>query len=238
MATPAKVLVVEDESELREILLYNLTREGFVAIGCSDGCEGLRLAQRDRPDVVLLDLMLPDLDGWQVCRRLRDAHPTAGLHVIMVSARDGEDDILRGLELGADDYIRKPFRVKEIIARIRAVLRRTPITATDDTAETLRFPPLSLDAAAHEVHLEGELINLTATEYRLLHFLMSQPERIFTRPQLLQQVSEPRASLSGLNIDVHIRSLRGKLGDHAALIEPARGVGYRFSPPAVPSEKI
>jgi DNA-binding response OmpR family regulator len=231
MVAPAKVLVIEDEPELRDILIYNLTREGFTVIASGDGYESLQLAQRERPDVVLLDLMLPSMDGWQVCRRLRATQPAANIHIIIVSARDAEEDVLRGLELGADDYIRKPFRLKEIVARVKTVLRRAPLPGVGEKpGEVLRFPPLLLNTVKHEARLNDAPLSLTATEYRLLHFLMEHPERIFTRPQLLAQISAHKNSVTGRNIDVHVRSLRRKLGAHAALIDTARGVGYRFCP--------
>lgn len=230
MVAATKILVVEDEADLREILIYHLNREGFSVVATGDGFESLHLAQRERPDIVLLDLMLPGLDGWEVCRRLR-ATATGGAPVIIMSARDGEDDVLRGLELGADDYVRKPFRLKEVVARVRTVLRRVPLgAAADGPGETLSYPPLTLSVARHEVRLHGETLALTATEYRLLHLLMSHPERIFGRPHLLAQICDQRPSVSGRNIDVHVRSLRRKLGAHATMIDTARGVGYCFLP--------
>lgn len=232
MATAGKVLVVEDEPDLREILIYNLKREGFDVCSSGDGWESLLIAQREKPDVVLLDLMLPTLDGLEVCRQIR-AQASYGVHVIIVSGRRQEEDILRGLELGADDYIGKPFSLKEIIARIRTVLRRVPAGIRHrNPDEMICHPPLSLNTASHEVHLEEIPIQLTATEYRLLHLLMSQPARIFSRQQMLAQVGEQRAHLAGRNIDVHIRALRRKFGSHAAMIDTARGVGYRFVPNA------
>ena len=230
VVAPPKILVVEDEADLREILTYHLNREGFSVVATGDGYESLQLAQRERPDIVLLDLMLPGLDGWQVCRRLRTTGNSSA-QVIIMSARDAEDDVLRGLELGADDYVRKPFRLKEVVARVRTVLRRVPLGASaEDAGDMLAHPPLTLSVARHEVRLQGEPLALTATEYRLLHLLMSHPERIFGRQQLLGQICEQRPSASGRNIDVHVRSLRRKLGAHAAMIDTARGVGYRFTP--------
>jgi len=179
--------------------------------------------------------MLPTMDGLEVCRKLR-AQASYGVHVIIVSARNQEEDILRGLELGADDYVGKPFSLKEIVARIRTVLRRVPAGTTHrNPDEIISHPPLSLSTASHEVHLEKIPIQLTATEYRLLHLLMSQPGRIFNRQQMLAQVGEQRAHLTGRNIDVHVRALRRKFGHHAAMIDTARGVGYRFVPNPIES---
>jgi DNA-binding response OmpR family regulator len=209
MSGAIKIMVVEDEDDLREIMVFHLTREGFSVVATGDGYESLQLAQRERPDVVLLDLMLPSMDGWQVCRRLRATMPGRRINIIIVSARDAEEDVLRGLDLGAADYIRKPFRLKEIVARVRTVLRRTPLPGPQEVAgEILRFPPLVLNLANHEALLDGIRLALTATEYRILHFLVAHPERIFDRPQLLAQISEHKTSVSGRNIDVHIRSLR------------------------------
>jgi DNA-binding response OmpR family regulator len=179
--------------------------------------------------------MLPTMDGLEVCRKLR-AQASYGVHVIIVSARKQEEDILRGLELGADDYVGKPFSIKEIVARIRTVLRRVPAGTTHrNPDEIISHPPLSLSTASHEVHLEEIPVQLTATEYRLLHLLMSQPGRIFSRQQMLAQVGEQRAHLTGRNIDVHVRALRRKFGHHAAMIDTARGVGYRFVPNPIES---
>jgi two-component system phosphate regulon response regulator PhoB len=233
MATAGKILIVEDESDLREILIYHLKREGFEVCASGDGWESLQIAQKERPDVVLLDLMLPTMDGWEVCRKLR-AKPGLGVHVIIISARNQEDDVLRGLELGADDYIRKPFSLKEIVARVRTVLRRVPPGATSHNAdEIISHPPLTLNTASHEVRLSATPLPLTATEYRLLQLLMSHPGRIFNRPQMLAQVGEESSHVTGRNIDVHIRALRRKFGNHAAMIDTARGVGYRFVPAEV-----
>jgi two-component system phosphate regulon response regulator PhoB len=227
-----KVLVIEDEPDLRDILLYHLGREGFSVESTPDGYEALQIARRSRPDVVLLDLMIEGLDGFSVCRQLKGAPASGGPHIIIVSARVEEDDVLRGLAQGADDYVRKPFKPREVIARVRAVLRRTQETAVENAGEILRFHPLVINHASHEVALCGEKLALTATEYRILHYLVAHPGRVFTRAQLLRQVSGDASGVIGRNIDVHIRSLRKALGQHASLIETARGVGYRFLPPA------
>jgi DNA-binding response OmpR family regulator len=188
--------------------------------------------------VVLLDLMLPTMDGWEVCRKLRNA-AGYGVHVIIISARNQEDDVLRGLDLGADDYVRKPFSLKELVARVRTVLRRVPpSTKLLHPDEIICHPPLSLSTASHEVRLDDAPLSLTATEYRLLHLLMSHPGRIFNRQQLLAQVGEQRTHLTGRNIDVHIRALRRKFGPHAGMIDTARGVGYRFIPSTIKSPDL
>ena len=238
MAVAGKILIVEDESDLRDILIYHLKREGFDVCASGDGWESLQLAQAERPDVVLLDLMLPTMDGWEVCRKLRNA-AGYGVHVIIISARNQEDDVLRGLDLGADDYVRKPFSLKELVARVRTVLRRVPpSTKLLHPDEIICHPPLSLSTASHEVRLDDAPLALTATEYRLLHLLMSHPGRIFNRQQMLAQVGEQRTHLTGRNIDVHIRALRRKFGPHAGMIDTARGVGYRFMPNTIKSPDL
>lgn len=225
-----KALIVEDEPDLRDILHYHLCREGFAVESTPDGYEALQMARRLRPDVILLDLLLAGLDGLSLCRQFKADPASAGTHVIIISARVEEDDVLRGLALGADDYVRKPFRPKEVMARVRAVLRRAPVAVAEAPGEVLSFPPLELNAASHEVSLAGRPLALTATEYRILHYMMCHPGRVFSRSQLLVQVTGEVPEGSGRSIDVHIRSLRRALGEHAASIETARGVGYRFRP--------
>lgn len=226
-----KILVVEDDADLRELLVYHLRREGFHVFATGDGYESLQVARQEQPHVVLLDLMIERLDGLQVCRQLKSEALAVNVSVIIVSARTDEDDVLQGLWLGADDYVRKPFKPKEVVARVKTVLRRARLLiGSDPTRDVLTFPPLALNHASHDVTLEGARLALTATEYRLLHFLMQHPERVFSRAQLLTQVSDHKPSATGRNIDVHVRSLRRKLGAHAALIDTARGVGYRFLP--------
>ena len=227
-----KVLVIEDEPDLRDILLYHLGREGFAVESTHDGYEALQLARRQRPDVVLLDLMLNGLDGLSVCEQLKADPVSAGLHIIIVSARVAEEDVLGGLARGADDYVRKPFKPKEVIARVRAVMRRAAAVRPAPSDEILRYAPLELNHVSHEVRLAGHKLALTATEYRILHYLMTHPERVFTRAQLLRHTPGETGGAIGRNIDVHIRSLRRALGAHAAMIETARGVGYRFLPAA------
>lgn len=231
MSTP-RILVVEDESDLSDILAYNLKKEGFGVFTTGDGFEAIKIAQRETPTVILLDLMINGLTGLRVCQRLKTEPATAGISVIIVSALGAEDDVFRGLECGADDYVTKPFKIKEVIARVRTVLRRVRPAAAENAADLLAFPPLVLNQASHEVTLSGERLTFTATEYRLLRFLMANPERVFTREQLLAQISDGKAGVIGRNIDVHVRSLRRKLGAHATMIDTARGVGYRFRPPA------
>ena len=224
-----RVLVVENEPDIAELLVYHLSREGFQVTASTDGFDALSKARREKPAVVLLDIMIPELDGLCVCEQIRREPTLADTRVIMISARVTEADVLSGLNLGADDYVRKPFRPKEVIARVRAVLRRSAEKPRAVDEEIVTLGPLALNPGRHQVTLEGERLNLTATEYRLLYALMSNAGRVFSRAQLLEQAGESTGNINGRSIDVHIRALRLKLGSHAELIGTARGVGYRMS---------
>jgi two-component system phosphate regulon response regulator PhoB len=223
-----KILVVEDEEDLVEMMSYNLGREGFRVMASRNGLEGLRRARRDAPDLVLLDLMLPDVDGLEVCRRLRRDPLTARLPVIIVTAKGEESDVVLGLGVGADDYVTKPFSPKELVARVKAVLRRGPPRGEEGPPERVVRGPLVVDAARHEAVLSGKVLGFTATEFRLLHFLAAHPGRVFTRDQLLRRVMGENAVVVDRNVAVHVRALRKKLGQARDLIETIRGVGYRF----------
>lgn len=230
------VLVVEDEADLRELLAFHLRKEGFLADGTANGYEAWQRVQRDRPEVILLDLMIDGLAGLQLCRQIRACADTARTQVIIISASTSEEQVLAGLEAGADDYIRKPFKVKEVVARVRAVLRRarsSPVAALQE--EVLSFPPLQLDHARHEVRIADRILALTATEYGLLHHMMRHAGQVLNRGQLIECMGDGRSGATGRNIDVHIRALRRKLGNHAHLIDTARGFGYRFVPDDAPA---
>jgi two-component system phosphate regulon response regulator PhoB len=223
-----RILVVEDEADLAEVITYNLKREGFSVTTARTGLEGLRRAREDRADIVLLDLMLPDVDGIEVCRRLRRDPLTNRLPVIMVTAKGEESDVVLGLGVGADDYIPKPFSPRELIARVKAVLRRGPPRGEEGPPERVVRGPLVMDAARHEALVDGKPVSLTATEFRMLHFLCAHPGRVFTREQLLRRVMGETVMLVDRNVDVHVRAIRQKLGRHRGLVETVRGVGYRF----------
>lgn len=223
-----KIVVVEDEPDILEVIEYNLEREGFRVVTASAGDEGLKAISRETPDLVLLDLLLPGLDGIEICRKVKMDPKTQRIPIIMVSAKGEESDIVLGLGVGADDYISKPFRPKELIARVKAVLRRGTVKEESQDNERIVRGPLLVDASRHEVRLENETIVFTATEFRLLHLLASHPGRVFTRDQLVSRVIGGGAAVIDRNIDVHIRSIRKKLGDHRHLIGTIRGVGYRF----------
>lgn len=233
MTAKRKIVVVEDEADILDAISHNLTREGYRVIGCGDGLEGLKRIRAENPDLVLLDLMLPGLDGLEVCRRLKADETTRHIPIVMVTAKAEESDIVIGLSLGADDYVVKPFRMKELLARVRAVLNRG--LAWDEAApsERLARGGFVIDASRFEVKVGGAPVTLSATEFRLLHFLASHPERAFTRNQLLSRTIGENAMVIDRNIDVHVQAIRRKLGERRDLIETVRGVGYRFLNAAV-----
>ena len=229
MARP-RILILEDEPDIREILEYALKRDGFDVISATDGQAGLAAARRLVPDLVLLDLMLPGVDGLEVCRQIRSDPSTSSIAVIMVTAKGEESDVVLGLGLGADDYITKPFKPHELVARTRAVLRRTRNAAVGrQDQRTVVTGTLRIDPAAHKVLLDGQELPLTATEFRILHFLASRPGRVFTRDQILASSIGANVVVLERNIDVHIRSIRKKLGPKRDLIETVRSIGYRFA---------
>ncbi|MEZ5987740.1 MAG: response regulator [Planctomycetota bacterium] len=223
-----KILLIEDEPDILDVLEYNLRREGYRVVKSRDGEEGLRLAKREGPDLVLLDLMLPGLDGIEVCRSLKSDPVTQPIPVIMVTAKGEESDVVLGLGVGADDYVSKPFSPKELIARVKAVLRRGPVRDQGGTRKRIELPMLTVDPERHEVLVEGEPVSLTPTEIRLLHFLASHPGRVFDRGHIMSRIIGEDAIVIDRNVDVHVRAVRQKLGRHRDLIETVRGVGYRF----------
>ncbi|MCZ7644982.1 MAG: response regulator [Planctomycetota bacterium] len=224
----AKIVVIEDESDILELLEYNLSKEGYRVASARDGEDGLRKVRKEAPDLVLLDLMLPGLDGIELCRRLKSDPLTRSTPVMMVTAKGEESDVVLGLGVGADDYVTKPFSPKELLARVKAVLRRGPLKEERNGKERIAREGIVIDAGRHEVKIDGEPVPFTATEFRLLHFLAAHAGRVFTRDQLLGHVVRGDAFVIDRNIDVHIRAIRKKLGPHRETIETIRGVGYRF----------
>lgn len=224
----SKVVILEDEPDINEALAHSLSRDGFKVWSETDGRRGLELVRQKGPDIVLLDLMLPGLEGTEICRQIKGDPVLRGSCIIMLTAKSDESDVLVGLELGADDYVTKPFKTRELIARIRAVLRRGHLRGASER-DVVRCGSLVVDALRHEVLCEGQPVSLTATEFRLLRFLASNPGRVFTRDQLLNQVIGENAVVIDRNIDVHVRSIRRKLGSARDYLETIRGVGYRFS---------
>ena len=227
---PARILVVEDEPAIQELIALNLEQAGQHPVMAASAEEGLRRIEEELPDLVLLDWMLPGQSGIELARRLRADARTKALPIIMLTARGDEEDKLRGLETGADDYITKPFSMKELQARIKAVLRRR---ATEITEDAVDFPGLRLDPATHRVTGGGETLPMGPTEFRLLHFFITHPERVYTRSQLLDQVWGDHVFIEERTVDVHIRRLRAALekSGHETFIQTIRGSGYRFSRP-------
>jgi DNA-binding response OmpR family regulator len=222
-----KILVVEDEPDLLDLVVWNLRKEGFRAIRAETGEKALVLAKDERPDLVLLDLMMPKVDGIEVCRQLRANEATRDVPVIMVTAKAEETDALLGLATGADDYVRKPFGVRELLARVRAVLRRAS-AAAEAGPKTVRVDELEVDPARHEVRLRGEEVPVTPTELRLLHHLVRNRGRVFTRQQLLDKAVGTDVIVIDRNVDVHVATLRRKLRDYGDRIVTVRGVGYKL----------
>lgn len=223
-----KIFVIEDEPDILEVIEFYLAREGYRVLSSRDGEAGLEAIAKENPDLVLLDLMLPGLDGIEICRRLKTDPVTRPIPIVMVTAKGEESDVVLGLGVGADDYICKPFSPREMLARVQAVLRRGPLRETAPKGERVEFDGLVIDAGRHQVKVDGESVAFTATELRLLHFLASHPGRVFTRDQLLTRVIGHDAMVVDRNIDVHVRAIRKKIGMHRDLIETIRGVGYRF----------
>jgi two-component system alkaline phosphatase synthesis response regulator PhoP len=221
------VLVVEDEEDIAELIRYNLEREGYRLLLADTGERGFEIARRQRPDLVLLDLMLPGSDGLEICKRLKADDTTSAMPVIMVTARGEEADVVTGLELGAEDYVTKPFSPRVLIARVRAVLRRQRSAPVADDA-IIRAHGIEIHPGRHQVTVDGVPADLTATEFRILHFLSKRPGWVFTRYQIVDGIRGPNYPVTERSVDVQIVALRRKLGVRAEAIETVRGVGYRF----------
>lgn len=227
--TKGRVLVIEDEGDIRDIMRFHLERDGFEVVLAPDGERGLELARAEIFDAVLLDLMLPGLNGIEVCGFLREDPRTAALPILMVTSRTEEGDVVKGLESGADDYIPKPFSHKELVARVRATVRRNTAGAKSEGKKPLRRGQIEIDPVRHEVRVSGETVQLTLSEFRLLHHLVRHPGRVFARADLLPHVVGAGVVVVDRNIDVHIRNLRRKLGESGSKhIATVRGLGYKF----------
>jgi len=230
-----RILIVEDEADLAATLAYNVRREGFVPTVAHDGATALASAAAETPDLILLDLMLPDMPGTEVCRRLRARPETREVFIIILTARSDEIDRVVGFEVGADDYVTKPFSVRELLLRVRAVLRRA--RPTDVTGPAIAQEPddgilvagrLRLDVAAHRVFVDGEMVRLTALEFRLLQTFIERQGRVQTRDHLLSDVWGIDADITTRTVDTHVKRLRDKLGAAGTYVTTIRGVGYRF----------
>jgi two-component system, OmpR family, phosphate regulon response regulator PhoB len=223
----AKILVIEDEADLQQVLDYNLRQAGHEVLAARRGEDGLRLAHQHHPDLVLLDLMLPDMPGTDVCRALKESPETRPIPVVMLTARGEEVDRVVGFELGADDYVVKPFSVRELLLRIQAVIRRgksEPASAD----ERIEFGCLAIDRAAHRVWVAGQEIELTALEFKLLLTLFDRKNRVQSRSTLLDDVWGIQADITTRTVDTHVKRLREKLDGARDYLETVRGVGYRF----------
>lgn len=220
------VLVIDDEPDLRTLMQHNLSGAGYNAVCASDGESGLAAARRHVPDVILLDVMMPGLDGWEVLKRLRRERATAGIPVLMLTAKAEEADRVLGLELGADDYVVKPFGIRELLARIKVLLRR--LDPATDASEVIHAGKLLIDTARWTVTADTKQIRLTTMEFNLLKALALRKGRVMCREDLLEAARGEEVSFMSRTIDVHIASLREKLGKYGDLIETVRGVGYRL----------
>ncbi len=221
-----KILVVEDEKDLADLITYNLERNGYDAISAGDGQAALDLAIKHLPDLVLLDLMLPGLDGTEVARKLKSDSRTSHIPVIMLTAKGEETDVVVGLTIGADDYVTKPFSMKILLARLASVLRRSETAPAE--SHLLKAGPLTIDTSKHAVLVEGQPVRLTLTEFKLLSALVSARGRVLTRDQLMDKAMGSDVFVTDRAIDVHITAIRKKLGEAHWLIQTVRGVGYKL----------
>lgn len=227
MSQQANILVVEDDPDLQESIRFNLERQGHEVMVASDGQAALDVATRKKPDLVLLDLMLPKVSGRDVTVALKKNPATRSIPVIMLTAMSAENDIVLGLQIGADDYVTKPFSMDVLLARVAAVLRRR--SGVPDKEGLLTAGPIQVDRSRHVVEVDGAPIAITLTEFRLLEALIAAKGRVLSRDQLMSLAMGPDVAVTDRTIDVHITSLRRKLGDHRELVETVRGVGYRFA---------
>jgi two-component system phosphate regulon response regulator PhoB len=232
VAMERRVVIIEDERDVARLLEFNLTSGGFQVFAAGTGAEGLAAVHKHEPDVVVLDLMLPDQSGYDVCKALRADPATADLGVLMLTAKGEAEDRILGLEVGADDYVVKPFVVREVVLRVTALAnrlaeRRARPTSTSGDANVLKVGPIELDPITHDVKIAGQLTQLRPLEYKLLQLLVSDPGRVFSREELLEQVWEMRGDINTRTVDVHVRRLRVSLGVAADVVETVHGFGYR-----------
>ena len=222
------ILVVDDEEDLLELVRFNLVREGYAVNCVATGEEAVKVVRLSPPDLVVLDLMLPGIDGLEVCRRLKADPRTRDVPIVMLTAKGEERDVITGLERGADDYITKPFSPRVLSARVKALLRRREADRHADEEATLEVHELVIHPGRHEVRLAGKTVELTYTEFALLHFLARRPGWAYTRSQIVDAVKGEDYPVTERSVDVQVAGLRKKLGDHAGYVETVRGIGYRF----------
>lgn len=226
---PQTILVIEDEEDVTDLIRYHLRKAGFRILIAKDGAEGLEIAASQHPDAIILDLMLPRLNGLEVAKRLRAGESSRATPLLILSAKGEAESRIKGLEQGADDYLPKPFSPRELVLRIQALLRRS---ASPSASESSVAGPFALDRTALKVTLEGRRLDLTSTEFKLLSLLIGKAGVIQSREDLLNEVWGYRNTVDTRTVDTHMRRLREKLGDHAACLETIRGEGYRFITPA------
>ncbi|MBK8230700.1 MAG: response regulator transcription factor [Candidatus Eisenbacteria bacterium] len=223
------ILVVEDEDDIQELVEYNLAREGYRVTCVGSGEEALKVARAQIPDLVVLDLMLPGRDGLEVCKTLRADERTARIPILMLTAKSEESDVVLGLEVGADDYLAKPFSPRVLVARAKAALRRTTTAVAEKGAgQTLKVHEIVIEPGRHAVRIEGEPIDLTLTEFRILHLLARRPGWVHSRDQIIEAIRGEDYPVTPRSVDVHIAGLRKKLGSQGKYLTTVRGVGYRF----------
>jgi len=220
------ILVIDDEPELVKLLDYNLSKAGYLVLSARDGESGLAAARKHAPDAIILDVMMPGLDGWEVCKRLRQDPSTSALPVLMLTAKADEGDRVLGLELGADDYVGKPFGVRELLARVKALLRRSEVASS--SPEVLKTGKIVIDSSRRTVTASGKPVALTATEFNLLKALAEREGRVISREDLLSLARGDEVAVMDRTVDVHVAALRKKLGKMGEMIETVRGVGYRL----------
>lgn len=234
--TEKKILVVEDEPDIRKLVHYNLSEERFTVLEAEDGEQALKIVRRERPHLIVLDLMLPGLSGLELCRNLRERPETARLPILMLTAKAGEADRVVGLEMGADDYLTKPFSPRELVARVKAILRRTEMQSSHQVSEVYDKGPLQINFSTYETIVRGKAVRLTLKEFELLGFLVHNPNRVLSRDQLLDRVWGGEVFVDPRTVDVHIRRLRKAIEKNDRKpdwILTVRGVGYKFDEKAL-----
>ncbi len=222
------ILIVDDEEDIIELIKYNLKNEGYAILTAQTGEQAIKTAKQYKPDLVVLDLMLPGIDGLEVTKYLKNNEQTGDIPIVMLTAKGEESDIVTGLELGASDYISKPFSPKVLVARIRSILRRRNKESTDSAGKINQDENMMIDRARHQLTLDGEKVDLTLSEFELLSFLADKKGWVFTRSQIVNAIRGENYAVTERSIDVIIVGLRKKLKNHASLIQTVRGVGYRF----------
>lgn len=227
-----KILIVEDDEDIRELIAFNLEMSGYKIIKCDNGEDAVKTAAGEQPDLILLDVMLPGIDGFEVCRKIKKNNSLTEIPVIMLTARTDDDDIITGLETGADDYITKPFRPKILLARVKTALRRKSVSVNEDADSlVLNIHGISIDHKRYEVKLNGEEVHLSVTEFSILEYLAQNPGFVYSRNQIIDTVKGNGYAVTERSVDVQILGIRKKLGDFGRYIETVRGIGYRMVAP-------